>query len=372
MSKTTTGDTGDDDYQWSIPIYVDKVSSGQHGQNNSFPYHEDFARNIEHALIVNDFYEHEAPLINLPFVVKITLAILMTTTLLVGSYFKFVLYKCVFITNKQNRGWMNRPINVLIVASAIIHHITHLSTGIYYILCLTMYTPLGDVFGSWYCHTAGYIAVYGVSYLGVGSLGIAIYRFLYIQFNYWVKYRVGEKIFMWIVLILSVAMSGLLTFSYMLEQRSHDPGLNMCTGLSAKQTQILIDYNDSRGVQMLATTVYQTTAAAICLAFQAIEFTIYIWFFYYRYKQDNGNIANLLNQKVVRDRNVKNVTTFIGQMYVFLAECVFLAALVVFTQLPSEFVHHIRAIVTFIRFSSFGVLSAVEVYTSPELRKTMK
>ena len=38
MSKTTTGDTGDDDYQWSIPIYVDKLSSSQHGHNKRLPY----------------------------------------------------------------------------------------------------------------------------------------------------------------------------------------------------------------------------------------------------------------------------------------------------------------------------------------------
>ena len=167
-------------------------------------------------------------------------------------------------------------------------------------------------------------------------------------------------------------MSGLATFAFMIEESSHRSGVNMCTGLSPKQTQILIDYNESRGMEMLTTTIYQTTPAVICLALQIIECAIYIWFFCYRYRIDNGNIAKFLDQKQVTERNAKNVTTFLGQMYVFLVECAFMAGLIVFTHLPSELIYNVRAITTFTRFISFGVLSAVEVFTSPELRKSMK
>ena len=158
----------------------------------------------------------------------------------------------------------------------------------------------------------------------------------------------------------------------MIEESSHHSGVNMCTGLSAKQTQILIDYKNSLGIQMLTTTVYQTTTAAICAVFQTIEFTIYVWFFYYRYKHDNGDIKNFLTQKQVRDRNVKNVTTLTGQMYVFLMECAFMTGTIVVTQLSSEVLDHFSAFSAFLKFTSFGVLSAVEVFTSPELRKSMK
>ena len=206
MPKLT--DKTENNYLWSIPIYVDKISSTQPGHNHSFPNHEYFDQNSEEILIVNDIYEHEALLIHLPFAIKITLAVLMTTALLVGSYFKFVLYRYVFITNKQNRGWMHRPINVLIVASAIIHHVTHLFGGIQYIMCSTTDAPLGDVFGSSYCHSVVAIYVYGVGYLSIGSSGIAIYRFLYIKFDHWVKYHIGEKILLWIVLFLSIAITG--------------------------------------------------------------------------------------------------------------------------------------------------------------------
>ena len=73
-----------------------------------------------------------------------------------------------------------------------------------------------------------------------------------------------------------------------------------------------------------------------------------------------------------RKRSTKNVTTFVGQMCGFLAECVFMAATIVFIQLGNEFLHHLRAIVVLMKFISFGVLSAVEVFTSPGLRKSLK
>ena len=216
------------------------------------------------------------------------------------------------------------------------------------------------------------IGVYGLTYLATGSLGIAIYRLLYIKFQHVLKGCIGEKIFLWVVLFLNVTFNGLVTFLFMIEESSHRVGINMCTGLSVKQTQVLIDYNSSRGLPMITSTVYQTTTAATCLAAQIIEFTIYVWFFCYRYKHDNGSIAKLLTQETVRERNIKNVTTLVGQMYGFLVECVFMVAAIVIIQLGSEFLHHVWAIGVFMKFVSFGVLSAVDVFTSPGLRKSMK
>ena len=123
---------------------------------------------------------------------------------------------------------------------------------------------------------------------------------------------------------------------------------------------------------IISTKVFQKTVVAIFLALQTTEFTIYIWFFFYRYKHDNGNIAKLLSQETVEERNVKNVTTFVGQMYTYLVECAFLVANIVFIQFGSQYHVDIMAIIVFLKVFSFGVLSVVEVITSPGLRKSMK
>ena len=267
---------------------------------------------------------------------------------------------------------MHRPINVLTVVSSIIRHVIHLAMGMYYLLNMITDMPLGDVFGSWYCYANVTIAVYGLGYFAVGGFGIAVYRLLYIRFELWVKYCIGEQILLWLLLFLSVTLTGLFTFLYMIEENGLRVGVNMCTGLSLEQTQVLIDYNISRGIQMLTTNVYQKTAVALCLAVQTIQFAIYMWLFYYRYKHDNGDIAKLLTQETVHKRNIKNATTLIGEMCVFVMASAFFVANIILLQLANGPHHHIRAIVCCLRFIYFGVLSTIEVYSSPELRKSMK
>ena len=66
------------------------------------------------------------------------------------------------------------------------------------------------------------------------------------------------------------------------------------------------------------------TSLGILLAFQTSEFIIYVWFFNYRYKNDNGNVRKLLTEDVIRSRNMKNIGTFVGQFYGFLMEYSFL------------------------------------------------
>ena len=109
-------------------------------------------------------------------------------------------------------------------------------------------------------------------------------------------------------------------------------------------------------------------AIAACLACQTIELAIYGWFFNYRYQNDNGNISNMLTDDVIRSRNGKNIGTFVGQFYGFLMEYSFLFVIFLLTFFADVKNNHTKAMLNMIKFVDFGLLSAVEVLSSPNLR----
>ena len=366
------GDRKKEEHLFYIPIHIPEIGPIEVASNTSMPSAEDEWLMANHLITINQISQHEAPLISLPFSVKLLLTIIMIMSLLSGSYFKSIMYRYVFTTNKKNRGWMHRPINVLTVTSAIIHHVTHVTVGIWFVLVLMIDTPLGSIFGFHCCKIMLNVATYGTAYLTVGSLGIAVYRVLYIRQEYWVKYVIGEKLLLALVLSLSMVVAGLISIFYLAEVSAHRAMDNMCTGVSFTENQILIEYSISLGSQMLTTTYLQGTALTVCIAIQTIEFSIYIWFFCYRYRNDNGTITKLLAQDTIRERNIKNVTTFLGQFYGFVIEYSFLISLMLFTIFAHEHIQHIRGIVVMVKFIDFGLLSAVEVLSSPGLKGFMK
>ena len=323
-------------------------------------------------LSIEEISNDEAPLLGLPLHVRLTLSTIMVLSILIGSYYKSIMYLYTASTNQSNRGWMHRPINVLIITSALTHHLTHCISGIWYILVLVIGSPLSDIFGSQSCQIMMYIAVYGLAYLSVGSLGIAIYRVLYIRHENLVKYIIGEKSLLWIILLTGGALTGVIMTLYMSENDGDHPGINMCTGLSASHTLVLIQYGHSIGQQSTNTEYGERAAILLCFLLQTMEFAIYVWFFCYRYRNDNGNIAKYLTQEDVRNRNLKNVGTFLGQFYGFIVEYSFLISLFLLHHIGEDYAQHFRALIAFTKFFDFGFLSAVEVYSSPGLRNYMK
>ena len=109
-----------------------------------------------------------------------------------------------------------------------------------------------------------------------------------------------------------------------------------------------------------------------CLAVQTLEFSIYIWFFCIRYKNDNGNIALLIKQEEIHKRNLKNVVTFLGQFYSFVIEYSFLTYLLILGSFADGDTQSYRALVSMMKFADFCLLSCVEVLSSPQLRSFMK
>ena len=323
--------------------------------------------------VIESLSTDEAPFVSLPFEAKLIVSFALVLTLLVGTYYKAILYKGVFRTKRENKGWMSRPINVLIFVSALIHHSTHLVTCVYFILALTIDTPLQNIFGPFYCYLMTLISTFAIAYLAVGSFGIGLYRIMYIRLQSIVKYRIGEKKLLVLILVGSIGLSGMITFSHIIETSNRRVGINMCTGLSPQQTQILIEYRQATGEKLMLSTVFQKISIITTLIFQVSELSIYIYFYVWRYKQANGNIARLLGPTITRRRNTNNIITFSGQFYGFVVEAIVVGALMLLRHveqlnLTTSFSHFLMSIGFIWLFLNFGVLSAVEVLMSPSLR----
>ena len=359
-------------YPFYIPIQTLDANSTTIRSNIGFLERDNLSTHGMEVLIFDQFSEDEVPMNNFPSHVKLLFTILMIISLCIGSYFKGILYRYVFTTNKKNRGWMHRPINVLTVASAIIHHFTHIWSGLFFVIALNVETPIKDIIGFNYCQISYWIGLFGLIYLSVGSLGIAVYRALYIKLELWIKIVIGEKCLLALVLLLSIIFTSSILYFITLESNDKRSFLNTCNGHSATQAQIWIEYGLSRGHELLTTTHLKPTSIVACLVIQQIEFFIVVWFFWIRYRNDNGNIKKLLTQEAIRERNLKNVSTFVGHFYGFVTEYIYFIISLVCVYLADDKNPNWQAYANLAKILDFGLLSAVEVLSSPGLRSFMK
>ena len=323
-------------------------------------------------LVLSNISNEKIPLLSLPFHIKRLLAVAMLVSLVIGSYYKSIMYNYVCTTNRKNRGWMHRPINILIVTSAVVHHATHFWVGMVYAIMLMMDISMADAVSDRFCQITYIVGLYGLMYLSVGSFGITLYRITYMKREYWIKHVIGEKRLLGIILTLSVFICGIMVHLYNFETVKERSFLNTCFGSSSSDVQIMIDYELSLGAQILTTAVLRKLTNIVLICIQVIELSIYIWFFHTRYKQDNGKIRHLLTQENIKDRNIQNVTTFVGQFYGFVVEYAFLLITLICTHLGNDGSIHLQSYATVIKFIDFGLLSAVDVYSSPVLRRFMK
>ena len=156
-----------------------------------------------------------------------------------------------------------------------------------------------------------------------------------------------------------------------MERSSNHFQINMCKGISGTQAQIVMEYQIQQGNERLPTSYLQMGSISSCLTFQIVEFSMYIWFFYHRYRHDNGNISQLLTEDIVRSRNMKNIGTFLGQFYGFIMEFSFLFVVFLLTIFEDVENNHTKALLVTVKSVDFGLLSAVEVMASPNLRSLL-
>ena len=112
-------------------------------------------------LRVNEVIDTSPVLRRLPYSTRNSIATFIVISLLIGSFFKFILYRYVLVSSKIKNGsyFKMTPINVMIFTSAIIHHITHLCSGTFYAIIIGTDLVLEEHFGINGCNATLFIGI---------------------------------------------------------------------------------------------------------------------------------------------------------------------------------------------------------------------
>ena len=202
----------------------------------------------------------------------------------------------------------------------------------------------------------------------VDGLGVAIYRLFCIKSSALVKGQLNETQLYRTIIFGGPTTSALLTFMFCYGNTTDSVMINLCTGHSEFVTSVLLNYWQSQGLETETTKIYKIIVLFILVGMILMEFVCYLMFFYDIYRNDNGNIKQLLPKEVTRQRNRKNAITFVGQIYFFIVEIVFMVGT---TILHLKSYQELKEFGTVAKVMEFGVLSAVEVLTSAPLRQSI-
>ena len=326
--------------------------------------------NNSQLVIKSHFPMNGNPFRNLPFNARLSLSVALVFTFVIGTHFKILLYKGIFRTKKIDRGWMRRPINILIFLSSIIHHTTHLITCTFGVLALLSDKPPQSIFGTFYCSLINAVTTFGIVYMSSGSFGIALYRIMYIRFENLVKYHIGEKNLLLLISWGGIGITSGISYMHKIEESSLRVATNICFGISPQQAQTLIDYRLTTDNLISTSDDFQKIAVSATLMIMLLELMIYIYIGYWRYRHENGDITKLLDPTVTKRRNKNNIITFMGQFYEFIVEFMILTALLLLNHIKqleiSSTVSHLLVSISFIVYLlNFGILSATQVLLSP-------
>ena len=332
-----------------------------------------YARLDDYVLQLIDVSDESQVTLKSPPLWKLIFFLTMVSSCLIGSLFKGVIYK--HILGSGGHNLKDRPINVLILVSAVVHHVTQFSVALHLTATLVFDIAPGDIFGRVYCDILMVFECWGLVYgLTTGTLGIAIYRVLYIKRDVWVKYHIGETRLLLIILFVGFVVNSLvpafLFYDINIDHTYTRFAHNLCIGLSDVQVDTLIEYQVSRGIDMHNVTMWKRLAIAIKLSMTIMEICCYIVFCHHCYKIDNA--SRLLPTRDVRRSNVRNATTFLGQFYSFIVETAFLIFFAFLVSGAVDYNYGSVMIAASVHCNLlFAVLSMVEVMTSPPLRSQL-
>ena len=292
---------------------------------------------------------------------------------IIGSYFRYILYA--FIFNKYKTRQLT-PIDVLIFVSASIQHMTNLARMIFYTAMIS--EGLKSDHWDWQMDETGFLLcsflrfslVFELYYSCVGSLGISIYRILYIKHNDFVKYVIGE----WNLLLLVLIGGILLTFSMTLSTSMNDYEKLLTDNchIPANPNILLVldEYKMAGGYSSpYIRFIYpRVINGMIMVGMTVVEICIYVAFFHFVYQHDNSkSLEKILEKRCVHKRNKTNAITFFGQFCSFLFELTFwILLLLAFVVGRKEGI--LWASASFLRFISFSVIAAIDVLVSNSLR----
>ena len=285
--------------------------------------------------------------------------------ILIGSYFRYFLYTYLFEEHKIKES---TPIDVLILVGSIVQHVGVVVLVLWGTMIVSTGTSLEYIPEPWFCTFARLVIQFELGYSCIGSLGLSIYRILYIKCDQWVKYGIGEKNLLYVILCGGVALSGfnVLLLNGIFTNLTQELGDVCMPHPNIQSLQILHAYEKSRENASIYAhwSDVRTILGSIMVLSTTAEITIYVIFFHHLYRHDNNErLSRLLAPNVIKRRNRMNAITFFGQFYSFAFEFTFWFIVICAVNGDAPF-----GIIVVLKVTSFTSMALVEVLTSHVLR----
>ena len=297
--------------------------------------------------------------------------------ILIASYFRHFLYSHLYC---KYRNKQLTSIDILILISSIVQHLANVGRIVFFTVLLS--EGFSSEYWDWkletrglvFCGTFRIIMAFEYYYSGIGSLGIAIFRVMYVKFDTMVKVVIGESNLLKIILYGGIGLTAILVSSGFLNDYEQLQMKHCHTPPNFNILKILDEYEQGKG----ESSIYQyyiyprIASGGIMLLVTISELSIYIILFRFMYLHDNNErLRRLLEPHVIRQRNKTNAITFFGQFCSFLLE-VSIWILFIFAMLiGGKYSVGLLAAVSILRTISFTCMTIIEVITSSSLRSRM-
>ena len=166
-----------------------------------------------------------------------------------GSYFKYFLYQFLFDEYKKKSS---KPIDVLTLLLAITQHATIAVYIIKASLAAIIGMGLENIGGNWFCTVSKRLVQFELMYSIFGSLGISIFRILYIKHDDLLRNIIGEKKFLYITAFGGIALSTFFVILMSIADPYEELSKDLCSVRPTHQMQnILINYEKSKGNDLI-------------------------------------------------------------------------------------------------------------------------
>ena len=143
--------------------------------------------------------------------------------LFIGSYFRYILYSHLY---RKHRNKQMTPIDVLILVSSTSQHVANIARPIFFSIMLVEGSSSEywdwkmDNTGKLFCLFFRIVMSFEYYYACIGSLGIALFRIIYVQFGGIVQDRIGAVRLMRIILFGGLGLTILLVYSLLIRTRN--------------------------------------------------------------------------------------------------------------------------------------------------------
>ena len=296
--------------------------------------------------------------------------------LFIGSYFRYILYSHLYRKHRNNQM---TSIDVLILVSSISQHVSNIARPIFFSTMLVEGSASEywdwkmDNTGKLFCVLFRILMAFDYYYSCIGSLGIALFRIIYVQCGAIVQDRIGAVRLMRMILFGGLALTILLVYTLLISEYEQIIIENGNVPANIEILRLLDEYEQGRGgPNILQYFVHpRIINAGIMLLVTLSELTIYVIVFRSIYRHDNNErLRRLLDPSIIKQRNRTNAITFFGTFCSFLFE-ISIWILHVLVLLAGKNFILLGATISISRTISFTFMTIIEVVTSSSLRPIM-